>query len=637
MNRVSIQAKILLLVFVLVMVAVGTGIIQRSALNHTVDSYSNIVDEDMARMNALHDIRDAMVKVDLEITKEFLRSLETGTSSILNLLEGTEQTINESFDTYRDLSEEENEQQLAELKDVVDSIGDFVDYATYYATAPTESEATSIETISPALEAAYQQLLDSVDKLITEEQEIISEESEEIRQNANDAIASSGRAIVVDAVLSITIGLFVVAQLRKPINALSAGATRIANGDFSHKIEINSKDELGSLASTFNDMAERLKGSYQRIAIEAERDEAIMKSMSEGLIATDSAGKVTLFNKTAVDIFDLSSEENIIGRTVSDFFELYPSDKARAKPISKSKCPVAIAINKARSTDAVYYLRKGSDKTPVAINFSCAPVVYEDKPQGAVVALRDVTHEREVDRMKTEFISLASHQLRTPLSAIKWFTEMLLSGDAGKLKKEQADYAQNVADSAERMIQLVNSLLNISRIESGRIMVDPEPTDLRMLINGIISDLEGKIKEKEHAVVVSVHSSLPKINLDARLIGQVYLNLLTNAIKYTPKGGDISVLVSKKGDEVISQVTDNGLGIPKQDQKRIFEKFFRAENVSAVETDGTGLGLYLIKSIIESSGGKLWFESKEDEGTSFWFSLPMSGMKPKKGEVTLDG
>jgi signal transduction histidine kinase len=418
-------------------------------------------------------------------------------------------------------------------------------------------------------------------------------------------------------------------KLTDPLQYLNMQAQRIAGGDFSSQIEVSSDDELGELATAFNKMLVSLRSSYLRLALEKERDETLLESMNEGMIALDNHGKIVLINSVASSTFGLDPNTKDVS-----FLDTVPLLSQQGKVIPPETLPTS-ALQTGEIVDSVYMFRE-NETHKVLLNVSASPIKIEGRVAGAILVIRDVTKEKEVDRMKTEFISLASHQLRTPLSAIKWFSEMLLNGDAGELKPEQKEFTKNISDSTNRMVDLVNSLLNISRIESGRIIVDPKPTDLKELIGGIVNDLKAKTEERQQTLIISVHSELPKINLDSRLIGQVYLNLLTNAVKYTPKNGEISVTVSKKGEDVISQVTDNGYGIPKAQQGRIFEKFFRAENVAKFETDGTGLGLYLIKAVVESSGGKIWFESEEGKGTSFWFTLPLSGMKAKEGEVTLD-
>lgn len=420
----------------------------------------------------------------------------------------------------------------------------------------------------------------------------------------------------------------IILQLRR----LKDEAGRFANGDLSRKLAVSGTDEVSQLASAFNQMSDRLRASYQRIALEKQRDEILLESMGEGMIALDATGHISLINTNAVNLLNLKNEK-AIGRPIDEVFTLHDADTN--KPLPSRKRPEVLALQTAKhQSDVFNYVI--DERKPLMLHINASPVIIDQKTAGVIIILRDVTHEREVDRMKTEFISLASHQLRTPLSAIKWYTEMLIAGDAGKLKKEQQEFAQNVYDSCERMVELVSSLLNISRIESGRIIIDPQPTDLKQLIDGIVSDLKAKTEEKQQTLIISIHKELPKINLDPRLIGQVFLNLLTNAIKYTPPGGEISVFVSRKNNQIVAQVTDNGYGIPKQEQGKVFQKFFRAENAVKVETDGTGLGLYLIKAVIESSGGKIWFESAEGKGTTFWFSLPVSGMRAKTGEVTLD-
>jgi len=369
---------------------------------------------------------------------------------------------------------------------------------------------------------------------------------------------------------------------------------------------------------------------YLKQSLETKKFAQVVENASENIIISDAKGTVLYANK-AITKFTGYSHDEIIGKKAGGR-DLWGGQMEEE---FYKRMWHTIKIDKKSFRSEINNRRKDGSTYVAAITIS--PILNHDGEVEFYAGIgRDITREKNIDQMKTDFISLASHQLRTPLSSMKWFLEMLLEGDAGELDPEQREYVSNIDQSNERMIALVNGLLNISRIESGRIIVDPVETDLHQLIDDVVKEIRPQFDKKKQLITVSTHPSLPKVMLDPKLIRNVYMNFLTNANKYSPEGGEVSVFVSLKQDQVISQISDSGYGIPKAEQEKLFQRFFRATNILKTDTNGTGLGLYLAKAIVDSSGGKIWFESEEGKGATFWFSLPVQGMRAKKGEVTLD-
>jgi len=348
------------------------------------------------------------------------------------------------------------------------------------------------------------------------------------------------------------------------------------------------------------------------------RLEALIASIGEGVLATDENGRITQVNQAALDLLGMTRREMMH----KHFMSVVVSVHDNGTPISVFDRPMMQAFQTGKTINSrMLYLRKDGSLIPVQVTVS--PIIFHNRPVGAIEVFRDLTAEIESDKLKSDFISIASHQLRTPLSAINMYTRMLQDGLAGPLTQQQEPYIETILSSVERMNSLIDTLLNITRIEAGGLKVSIQPVCVDQLSNDILTEFLPAAQEKN----ITLTSKLPAkpmtaVETDSLLIKEICANLLSNAIKYTPDGGSVYFTLVDMPKEIRWEVRDTGYGIPSEDQKNIFLKFFRAENIADKDVSGTGLGLYLIKNLAEQLGGELWFESTENVGTTFHFTLP---------------
>lgn len=235
-------------------------------------------------------------------------------------------------------------------------------------------------------------------------------------------------------------------------------------------------------------------------------------------------------------------------------------------------------------------------------------------------------HNKDLEQVKTDFVSLASHQLRTPLTSVNWYTELLLSGDAGPLNEAQHAYVEEIHNGNKRMVDMVNALLNVSRFDLGTFVVSVTPTDIVEMTNSILEEEKLRISKKDITIVTHYPDLSVIVSVDASLMRILIQNLVSNAIKYTPEKGTVTIELALDATSFLVKVSDTGYGIPSEVQSKVFSKLFRAENIKDKDTDGTGLGLYMVKKIIDVSGGIISFESQPGN-TVFTVTYPCKGMR----------
>lgn len=365
------------------------------------------------------------------------------------------------------------------------------------------------------------------------------------------------------------------------------------------------------------DITERKKSELEAREIK-NRNEAILRSIGDSVFATDRDGIIILFNKIAEETTGIKAEKAI----GSHYSQIVTFIKERDGTPANDFVSDAIREGTIKEmANHILLIKKDGTKIPVAD--SAAPIMNNDGAViGCVVVFHDITKEYQIDKAKTEFVSLASHQLRTPPTAISWFTELLLKGDFGTLNEKQKEYVSEIRHSNLRMIDLINALLSTSRIELGTFSVQSEMINISNIMDDVIDELQMKIREKELKFKKKYTSDVSPINCDPKLVRIILQNLLLNAVSYTPPCGEISIDIKKVDKDIHIEISDSGCGIPQNSHSKIFTRFFRADNARNIHPDGNGLGLYIAKSLTGALGGTITFTSEENKGTIFSVILP---------------
>jgi NtrC-family two-component system sensor histidine kinase KinB len=426
------------------------------------------------------------------------------------------------------------------------------------------------------------------------------------------------RTLLIAGVL-VAAGLFLAFVLAHrivgPLQRLTESTVRIAGGDLDARVQVDSTDEVGVLATEYNRMAENLRqlrdSDMGKLLMAQQTTEAAIDSLYDPVIVTDAEGRVTKLNPAAEEVFGSENENSgmHVGEVARDVriagavAETLESQRPVAGDGMSAVLPFAVA-----GSERAFRLRT----TPMRDN--------EHHLLGAVTLLEDITHLREIDRLKSEFIATASHELRTPLTSVQMGVHLLLERAAGELTDKQVEVLSACREDCERLDKLMRDLLDLSRIEAGESKPRLEPIRTRDLINDATKELRAQVESKGLDFTVEAPVDLPPVKADRLQVERVLSNLVVNALRYTKHGG-IRISAEPRGTSVAVSVSDTGSGIPQEYLPHVFDKFVQ---VPGAATGGAGLGLAISRLIVEAHGGQISVQSEPSKGSTFTFTLPIA-------------
>jgi two-component system sensor histidine kinase VicK len=411
--------------------------------------------------------------------------------------------------------------------------------------------------------------------------------------------------------ISIVVAILIARSITKPIGEMREQAMRIARGDYSGKVDVIGQDELSGLAQTFNQLSERIEVTQESMEAERNRLNSVLSHMTDGVIATDRRGKVVTINEEALNQLDLKIDE-AIGQSIIELLDI--AGEYSLRNLLEESPEVMVNLEKDDRED-----------TTLRVDFS---MIRRESGfiSGLVAVLHDITEQAKEERERQEFVSNVSHELRTPLTSMKSYLEALSDG-AWKDEKIAPNFLNVTLEETNRMIRMINDLLNLSRMDSGKTDLQLEYVNFNDLVSFVIDRFDMITQDanapgKRYTIKREFTPRALWVEIDTDKIIQVIDNIMNNALKYSPDGGQITVKLSETHNNVVLSISDQGLGIPKKDLNKVFDRFYRVDKARARAQGGTGLGLAISKEAVTAHGGQIWAESMEGKGSTFSISLP---------------
>lgn len=409
--------------------------------------------------------------------------------------------------------------------------------------------------------------------------------------------------------ISMVVALLIAHSITQPIGEMREQALRIARGDYSRKVTVHGKDELGQLALTFNQLAEQIEETQDAMESERNRLNSVLSHMSDGVVATDRRGKVITINDMALSLLGITKEQ-AIGKNILNLLAI-EKDYTLRKILESTE---ELLIER---QDAKY-----GDMMIIRVEFS---MIRRESGfiSGLVAVMHDVTEQEQNERDRREFVSNVSHELRTPLTSMRSYIETLSEG-AWQDQEMAPRFLKITLDETDRMIRMINDLLDLSRMDNGNLKLNLEMVNFNELVNFVLDRFDVIISngDKKYKIIREFTQRPLFVEVDADRMIQVIDNIMNNAIKYSPDGGKITIRLMETHNNVILSISDQGLGIPKKDLSRIFDRFYRVDKARARKQGGTGLGLAISKEVVKALGGTIWATSIENYGSTFYISLP---------------